>query len=377
MLPLEGIRVVALEQAVAGPLCSRHLADLGADVVKVERPEGGDLARRYDSVVQGQSTYFVWLNRGKRSIALDLATAPDLAVLEALLARADVLVHNFGPGAIERLGLGWERLHTRWPRLISCGISGYGPDGPYRDRKAFDLLVQAEAGLTDVTGTPESPAKVGISIADIGAGVYATASILAALRLRDADGEGRRIDVSLFDCLAEWMTIPAYHELYSGRPLPRTGLRHSNIVPYGPYRCADGEVVLAVQNEGQWERLCAVVLERPALSADPRFRTNEQRTAARGVLEPLVEEALRPLRRALVEERLRVADVPYATRSTVADLLVHPQLDARSRWASAATPGGRVRAIVPPFNIAGSPSPIGDVPALDAHGAEIRGEVGR
>ena len=377
MLPLEGIRVVALEQAVAGPLCSRHLADLGADVVKVERPEGGDLARRYDSVVQGQSTYFVWLNRGKRSIALDLGTEADLAVLEALLARADVLVHNFGPGAIERLGLGWERLHARWPRLISCGISGYGPDGPYRDRKAFDLLVQAEAGLTDVTGTSDEPAKVGISIADIGAGVYATASILAALRLRDADGEGRRIDVSLFDCLAEWMTIPAYHELYSGRPLPRTGLRHSNIVPYGPYRCADGEVVLAVQNEGQWERLCAVVLERPALSADPRFRTNEQRTAARDVLEPLVEEALRPLRRALVEERLRVADVPYATRSTVADLLVHPQLDARSRWASAATPGGRVRAIVPPFNITGSPSPMGDVPALDAHGAEIRREVGR
>jgi crotonobetainyl-CoA:carnitine CoA-transferase CaiB-like acyl-CoA transferase len=270
MLPLEDIRVVALEQAVAAPLCTRHLADLGADVVKIERPGGGDLARRYDSIVKGQSTYFVWLNRNKRSIALDLAKPEDRDVCIALLARADVFVHNLGPGAVDRLGLGWETLHARWPRLISCAISGYGSEGPYRDRKAYDLLIQAETAVTDVTGTAGSPAKVGISIADIGAGLYACTSILAALRLRDADGEGRRIDVSLFDCLAEWMTVPAYHQIYDGKPPPRSGVRHATIVPYGPYRCADGEVMLAVQNEGQWDRLCRNVLRRPALAEDPR-----------------------------------------------------------------------------------------------------------
>ncbi|HEX4743730.1 MAG TPA: CaiB/BaiF CoA-transferase family protein [Candidatus Limnocylindria bacterium] len=375
MLPLEGVRVVALEQAVAGPLCSRHLADLGADVVKIERPGGGDLARRYDTVVKGQATYFVWLNRGKRSIALDLATAGDREVLVALLARADVFVHNLGPGAIERLGFGWEVLHARWPRLISCAISGYGPEGPYRDRKAYDLLVQAESAVTDVTGTETSPAKVGISIADIGAGLYACTSILAALRLRDADGDGRRIDVSLFDCLAEWMTVPAYHQMYAGAPPPRTGVRHASIVPYGPYRCADGEVMLGVQNEGQWERLCRLVLQKPALADDPRFATNELRVRSRETLEPLIEEAFLPLPRRVAEERLAEGDVPFAARSTVADLVAHPQLEARGRWAEVATPGGAVRAIVPPFNIGGSPPPMGPVPRLDQHGPQIRREV--
>ena len=375
MLPLEGVRVVALEQAVAGPLCSRHLADLGADVVKIERPGGGDLARRYDTVVKGQATYFVWLNRGKRSIALDLASAGDREVLVALLARADVFVHNLGPGAIERLGFGWETLHVRWPGLIFCAISGYGPDGPYRDRKAYDLLVQAESAVTDVTGSEESPAKVGISIADIGAGLYACTSILAALRLRDADGEGRRIDVSLFDCLAEWMTVPAYHQMYAGAPPPRTGVRHASIVPYGPYRCADGEVMLGVQNEGQWERLCRLVLRKPALADDPRFATNELRVRSRETLEPLIEEAFLPLPRSVAEERLVEGDVPFAARSTVADLVAHPQLEARGRWADVQTPGGAVRAIVPPFNIGGSPPPMRPVPRLDEHGAQIRREV--
>ena len=375
MLPLEGIRVVALEQAVAGPLCSRHLADLGADVVKVERPGGGDLARRYDTVVKGQATYFVWLNRGKRSIALDLVNADDRQVLVALLARADVFVHNLGPGAVERLGFGWEILHARWPRLISCAISGYGSEGPYRDRKAYDLLVQAESAVTDVTGTEASPAKVGISIADIGAGLYACTSILAALRLRDADGEGRRIDVSLFDCLAEWMSGPAYHQLYGGAPPPRTGVRHASIVPYGPYRCVDGEVMLGVQNEGQWERLCRLVLRRPALADDPRFATNELRVRARETLEPLIEEAFLPLPRRVAEERLAEGDVPFAARSTVADLVAHPQLGSRGRWADVQTPGGDVRAVVPPFNIEGSPPPMGAVPRLDQHGLQIRREV--
>lgn len=375
MLPLEGIRVVALEQAVAGPLCTRHLADLGADVVKIERPDGGDLARRYDSIVKGQSTYFVWLNRNKRSIALDLAKPEDRDVSIALLARADVFVHNLGPGAVDRLGLGWETLHARWPRLISCAISGYGSEGPYRDRKAYDLLIQAETAVTDVTGTAGSPAKVGIAIADIGAGLYACTSILAALRLRDADGEGRRIDVSLFDCLAEWMTVPAYHQIYDGKPPPRTGVRHATIVPYGPYRCADGEVMLAVQNEGQWDRLCRNVLRRPALAEDPRFATNDLRVRARETLEPLIEEPLLPLPRRVAEERLGDGDVPFAARSTVADLVAHPQLEARARWVEVATPGGEVRAVVPPFNIGGAPPPMGAVPGLDQHGTQIRREV--
>lgn len=293
LLPLSGIRVVALEQAVAGPLCTRHLADLGADVV------------------------------------------------------------------------------------ISCAISGYGSEGPYRDRKAYDLLIQAESAVTDVTGTPGSPAKVGISIADIGAGLYACMSILAALRLRDKDDEGRRIDVSLFDSLAEWMTVPAYHQMYGGKPPPRTGVRHATIVPYGPYRCADGEVMLAVQNEGQWDRLCRNVLRRPALAKDPRFLTNELRVRARETLEPLIEEALLALSRSVAEERLSEGDVPFAARNTVAEFVAHQQLAARGRWAEVATPGGEVRALVPPFNISGVTAPMGPVPALDQHGREIRREVSR
>lgn len=375
-LPLEGIRVVALEQVVTGPLCTRHLADLGADVVKIERREGGDLARRYDTVVKGQSAYFVWLNRGKRSIALDVTQPADRATLDALLDRADVFVHNLGPGAVDRLGLGWEAVHARWPRLISCSISGYGADGPYRDRKAYDLLIQAEAGVIDVTGTEDAPAKVGISIADIAGAMYACTSIFAALRLRDADGAGRRIDISLFDCLAEWMMTPVYHQMYGGQAPARTGTRHATIVPYGPYRCADGEVMLAVQNEGQWLRLCADVLGRPELLRDPRFATNEGRVRDRAALETLIEDALRPLSRRTAEERLAAADVPSGARSTVADVVAHPQLVGRERWQPVATPGGEVRGLVPPFNIGGVWSPMGAVPALDEHGAAIRDELG-
>jgi crotonobetainyl-CoA:carnitine CoA-transferase CaiB-like acyl-CoA transferase len=373
-LPLDGIRVVAVEQAVAAPLCTRHLADLGAEVIKVERPEG-DFARRYDSVVRGQSAYFVWLNRGKRSIALDLAAPADRAVLEALLGRADVFVHNLGPGAIERLGLGWDAVHARWPRLLSVSISGYGNDGPFRDRKAYDLLVQAESGVAWVTGSEGEPAKVGISIADISGGVYAFASILAALRQRDRDGDGRRIDVALLDCLAEWMMSPAYHQMYAGAAPPRLGLRHNTIAPYGPYRCADGYVTLGVQNERQWTALCEIVLERPELAADPRFATNEQRVAQRKELETIVEEVLATATRADVEKRLEAADVPYGSLSTVADLIEHPQLKGRGRWVDAATPNGDVRALLPPFNIGGLEPRVAAVPALDADGDAIRREL--
>ena len=373
-LPLDGIRVVALEQAVAAPLCTRHLADLGAGVVKVERPEG-DLARRYDTVVRGQSSHFVWLNRGKRSIALDLTTPADRAVLDALLETADVFVHNLGPGAVDRLGLGWDVVHARWPRLISVGISGYGPAGPYRDRKAYDLLVQAESGVTSVTGSADEPAKVGISIADISAGMYALASILAALRLRDGDREGRRIEISMFDCLAEWMAYPAYFQIYAGAAPPRTGMRHNTIAPYGPYRCADGLVTLAVQNERQWTALCELVLERSELAADPRFATNELRSAARGELEAIIEEVFAASTRDEVESKLEAADVPFASLNTVADLVAHPQL--ASRWSEVESPGGRIRALAPPFNIAGVEPRMAPVPALDADGDAIRRELAR
>src|ERR1700694_1922190 len=233
-LPLEGLRVVALEQAVAGPLCTRHLADLGADVVKIERPDGGDFARHYDSFVDGQSAHFVWLNRGKRSVALDLKETVQREVLSALLGRSDVLVHNFGPGALDRLGLGWEPLHATYPRLISCAISGFGQDGPYRDRKAYDLLLQGESGIMAVTGTPEQPAKIGISVGDISAGLYAFAAILAALHQRARTGEGSFIDISMLECLAEWVMPYIYQQLYTGQPPRRPGMRHATIVPYWP-----------------------------------------------------------------------------------------------------------------------------------------------
>ena len=375
--PLAGVHVVALEQAVSAPLCTRHLADLGADVVKVERPDGGDFARRYDSVVKGQAAYFVWLNRGKRSIALNLKEPDDRAVLDALLARADVFVHNLGPGAVERLGLGWNALHEKWPRLISCGISGYGMNGPYRDRKAFDLLLQGESGIISTTGTPDQPAKVGISIADICAGMYAFSAILAALYQRERTGEGRLIDVSMLECLAEWMMAPAYHQLYGGKAPERAGMRHNMIVPYGPYRIGDGSWVnLAVQTDGQWERLCRTVLRRPDLVDDPRFRTNESRVRYRTALEPLIEEALASDTRASIQERLDAADVPYGALNDLADLLAHPQLTARDRWFDVESPGGPVQALAPPFNIDGVPRRHGAVPALGEHTDDVRRELG-
>ncbi len=376
-LPLAGLRVVALEQAVSAPLCTRHLADLGADVVKVERPDGGDFARRYDSVARGQSAYFVWLNRGKRSVVLDLKDSAERSMLDALLARADVFVHNLGPGAVDRLGLGWGTLHERWPRLIWCAISGYGIDGPYRDRKAFDLLLQGESGIIAVTGTPDQPAKVGISIADISAGMYAFSAILAALYERERTGEGRLIDVSMLECLAEWMMAPAYHQLYGGKAPERAGMRHNMIVPYGPYRVGDGSWVnLAVQTEGQWERLCAIVLRRPDLAADPRFRTNELRVRNRDLLEPLIEAALAEDTRRSVQERLDAADVPHGALNDLADLLAHPQLAARGRWLEVDSPSGPIRALAHPLNLAGLPRPAGAVPGLGEHTDEVRRELG-
>ena len=375
-LPLSGVRVVALEQAVAAPFCSRQLADMGADVIKVERPDGGDLARAYDSALNGVSTYFAWLNRGKRSIVLDLKQPRDHDICERLLARADVFIHNLAPGAVERFGFGYDAVATRCPRLIWCGISGYGPDGPQRDRKAYDLLVQAEAGVVSVTGTPEEPAKVGVSIADVGAGLYGYSSILGALINRGRTGAGERIDISMLECLAEWMMPPLYAWHGTGVVPARAGVRHNQVVPYGAYACADGDVLLAVQNDREWRRLCSDVLVTPALADDLRFVTNERRVQNRVALEAIIEDRFRLLARSDVLASLTRADIPTGTLNDVPALMAHPQLAARGRWVSVDSPGGPIPALLPPHNLRHAPPRMGAVPALGEQTQEILAELG-
>jgi crotonobetainyl-CoA:carnitine CoA-transferase CaiB-like acyl-CoA transferase len=369
--------VVAWEHAVAAPLATRHLADLGADVIKVERPGGGDFAREYDSAVKGLSAYFVWLNRGKRSVVLDLKESRGRRAFDALLDRADIFVHNQGPGAAERLGLSYSVLRTRNPRLIACAISGYGPDGPHRERKAYDLLLQGEAGVIALTGTPEAPAKVGISVADIASGVYAFSSILAALYARERSGQGAEIQISMLEALVEWVMPAAYVAEYAGRAPARAGARHNFIVPYGGYRVGeDSSVNLAVQNEGQWRRLCEGVLRRPELADDPRFATNELRLSNREELEPLIESALADDTRESAEARLVEADVPFGTINDLQDVLSHPQLAARGRWFAIPSPVGELRALHHPLNISGLSRPAGGVPALGQHTEEVLAELG-
>ncbi|MCC7106613.1 MAG: CoA transferase [Chloroflexi bacterium] len=375
-LPLQGLRVVALEQAVAAPFCSRNLADLGADVVKIE-PPGGDFARAYDTAARGLSAYFVWLNRGKRSLVLDLKKQAAREVLRALLLKADIFVSNLAPGGPERLGFDYESLRKENPGLIWCRISGYGLDGPYRDRKGYDLLLQGEAGIISITGTPESPAKVGFSIADACSGFYAFSSILLALRVRDQTGEGRAIDVSILEALAEWVQPQAYYAMYRGVNLPRTGMRHNIIVPYGPYRAGDGKSVnLAVQNDRQWRHLCEIVLERPDLPADPRFTTPEGRLINREALEPAIEEALSRFTSDEVVQRLERADVPFGRLNEMTDLASHPALVGRDRLRDVETPVGTLQAFLPPFNLSGIEPEVGPVPTLGQHNAEVLRELG-
>jgi itaconate CoA-transferase len=376
-LPLAGVRVVAWEHAVAAPMATRHLADLGADVVKVERPGGGDFARDYDSVVNGLSGHFVWLNRGKRSVVLDLKDSHGRRAFDLLLDRADVFVHNQGPGAAQRLGVTFAELHERNAGLIACAISGYGPDGPHRDRKAYDLLLQGEAGAIAVTGTPDAPAKVGISVADIASGMYAFSSILAALYQRQTTGQGVEIQISMLEALVEWVMPAAYVAQYTGRPPARAGARSNFIVPYGGYRVGDsGSVNLAVQNDGQWRRLCDIVLKQPGLADDPRFVTNELRLANREEIESLIESLLAGDTRDAVEARLTQADVPFGTINELSDVLQHPQLEARGRWFDVPSEVGDVRAFHHPMNITGLPRPPGAVPALGEHTAEVLSEIG-
>jgi len=375
--PLEGITVVSLEQVIAGPFCTRQLAELGARVIKIERPGSGDAARGYDRTVKGLSSHFVWVNRSKESLALDVKHAAAKDILAKLVARADVFVQNLAPGAAERLGLGAAELRARHPRLIWCGISGYGPAGPYAAKKAYDLLVQCETGLLSVTGTPDEPSKAGIPVADIAAGMYALSSILAALLRRERDGCGATLDITMFESLGEWMGFPAYFTAYGGSPPPRSGAFHATIAPYGPFRAGDGhEVFLGVQNDREFARLCESVLENPALASDPRFATGLARDLHRDALREAIEDVFATLTAAQAVARLERAEIANARLNTMQEFWNHAQLEARSRWREVDSPAGSIRATKPPFNLDDFEPRMDAVPALGEHSHEILAHLG-
>ena len=381
MRPLEGITVVTLEHAIAAPFCTRQLADLGARVIKIERPGVGDFARAYDTRVHGQASHFVWTNRSKESLTLDLKHAAAPEVLGKLLDRADVLVQNLAPGAAARLGLSYEALHARHPALIVCDISGYGDDpqrpGPYRDKKAYDLLIQSEAGFLSITGTPDEPAKAGCSIADIAAGMYAYSNILAALIRRGKTGQGCRIDVSMLESMVEWMSYPLYYAFDGAPPPPRAGASHATIYPYGPFTAGDGRtVMLGLQNEREWQLFCAKVLKRPELAADERFNANAKRVANKPALQALINAEFATLGAEQVVARLEDAQIANANVNTMADVWAHAQLQARERWVSVETPGGPMPALRPPGMPAEFDARMGAVPALGAHADAILRELG-
>jgi len=377
MRPLEGITVVALEQVIAGPFATRQLAELGARVIKIERPDGGDPARIYDRTVKGQSSHFVWVNRSKESLALDVKHPSARDILARLMARADVFLHNLAPGAVERLGLGSHELRKRHPRLVWCGISGYGPAGPYASKKAYDLLVQCEAGLLSVTGTPEAPAKAGIPAADIAAGMYALSSILAALLRRERGGEGATIDVTMLEALGEWMGFPAYYTAYGGTPPPRSGAHHATIAPYGPFRVGDGGTVfLSVQNEREFGRFCDIVLQDKSLAADPRFSSGPARLQNRDSLHAHINQAFASMKTQEVIARLEAADVANARLNSMHEFWHHPQLKARRRWAKVGSPAGELDALKPPFNLSEFEPRMDAIPALGEHTRAILSELG-
>ena len=373
--PLAGITVVSLEHAIAAPFCTRQLADLGARVIKVERPGAGDFARAYDQRVKGQSSHFVWTNRSKESLALDLKQPDALAALRKLVARADVLVQNLAPGAAARMGLSWEALHAQHPRLIVCDISGYGEDGPYRDKKAYDLLIQAEAGMLSVTGTPDAPSKAGNSMADIAAGMYAYSSILAALLQRGSTGEGSHIDVSMLESLAEWMGFPMYYAYEGAAPPPRTGAAHAAIYPYGPFATRDGAVILGVQNEREWAAFCGQVLRDAALAADPRFDANARRNENRAALEQIILRAFSQLDTTEVEQRLDAAQIANGRMNDMAGLWAHPQLRERGRWRTVDSPAGPIPALLPPGRNNRFENRMDAVPAVGEHTQAILREL--
>ena len=377
MRPLEGITVVTLEHAIAAPFCTRQLADLGARVIKIERPGVGDFARGYDERVRGLASHFVWTNRSKESLTLDVKHPAAAQILRDLVARADVLVQNLAPGAAARLGLSYDALREANPRLIVCDISGYGADGPYRDHKAYDLLIQSESGFLSITGTPEAPAKAGCSIADIAAGMYAYTNILAALIERNRTGKGCAIDVSMLESMVEWMSFPLFYAFDGAEPPPRAGAAHATIYPYGPFPAGDGKIVmLGLQNEREWATFCDKVLEQPALATDPRFTSNSRRAAARDELRAIIVDAFKTLTAEQLIERLDAAQIANSRMNDMREVWAHPQLAARKRWVDVDTPAGKVPMPVPP-GIPPSPSPRMDaVPALGQHTAAILRELG-
>ncbi|MEU5208699.1 CaiB/BaiF CoA-transferase family protein [Streptomyces sp. NPDC020742] len=376
--PLSGITVVSVEQAVAAPFAPRQLADLGARVIKVERPGGGDFARRYDTTVHGESSYFVWLNRSKESLTLDLKSARGRQVLEQLLAGADVFVQNLAPGAADRLGLGAQALTERFPSLIPCAVTGYGSSGPWADRKAYDLLVQCQTGLVSLTGSASEPARAGVSVADIAAGMYAYSGVLTALFTRATTGVARPVEVSLFEALAEWMGQPAYYTRYGGTQPPRVGTRHATIAPYGAFTTADGkDVLFSIQNEREWAALCERFLKRPELIDDPRFATGAARVAHREELDALVAARCAESGSQEVMQLLDEAGIANAGVNDVPEFLAHPVLSARDRWRDVRIPGGAaVPALLPPVDLAGTVPRMDPVPAVGEHTGRILAELG-
>ena len=375
--PLDGITVVSLEHAIAAPFCTRQLADLGARVIKIERPGAGDFARAYDTRVRGQSSHFVWTNRSKESLTLDLKNPDAMAVLSSLLQSADVLVQNLAPGAAARMGLSFEALNATHPKLIVCDISGYGEDGPYRDKKAYDLLIQSEAGMLSVTGTPEDPSKTGNSIADIAAGMYAYTNILSALLLRGKTGQGSHIDVSMLEALAEWMGYPLYYAHDGATPPPRSAASHASIYPYGPFAAGDGgTVMLGLQNEREWKVFCDVVLGDAALANDPRFCTNALRSENRAQLKQLIVGMFARMSTSEVEARLDQAQIANARMNDMAGVWAHPQLKARERWQNVGSPAGDIPALLPPGRNNRYDYRMDAVPAVGEHTEAILRELG-
>ena len=377
MRPLEGITVLALEQVIAGPFATRQLAELGARVIKIERPGGGDSARAYDKTVKGQSSHFVWVNRSKESVALDVKHPEAKPILARLVEKADVFLHNLAPGAVERLGLGAAVLRAKHPRLIWCGISGYGPSGPYAQKKAYDLLVQCEAGLLSVTGTPEAPAKAGIPAADIAAGMYAFSSILAALLRRERTGEGATIDVTMLEALGEWMGFPAYFTAYGGAAPPRSGAHHATIVPYGPFKAGDGQTLfISVQNEREFASFCDRVLRKPDLVKDERFSSSPARFRNREAMHREIEQSFASLSAQEIIARLEAADIANARLNDMNGFWRHPQLAARERWTTIGSPAGEIDALKPPFNLSDFEPRMDAIPALGEHSRSVLAELG-
>lgn len=376
MRPLEGIRVVAVEHAVAAPICTRHLADLGADVIKVERPGEGDFARSYDSYVLGQASFFVWLNRGKRSLTLDVKHPKAGDVLNRLIGGADVLIQNLAPGAAARLGLSYEALKPRNKNLIVADISGYGDAGPFARKKAYDLLIQAESGLMSVTGTADTPSRVGISVADIATGMYALTGIQAALLRRFRFGGGANIKVAMLDALTEWMMYPVYRHAYDGTTVPREPSSHPALAPYGAHAVQDGRVIFGLQNEREWVTFCAKVLGRPEVATDPRFNSNAQRRDHRVEVTRLIEDFFADKTAMQVVALLDEAGIANGRMNTAKEVYEHVQFVARDRWREVNTPNGKVRALLPPVTFTDQEAVMGDVPALGQHTDAVLGELG-